>query len=68
MLNNDEDDERLPKGKFLLKKKKKRKKKWWRGWFWLGDSSLAVNWQSNLYSPLYTLLATTDSSFSLKIM
>ena len=67
MLNNDEDDEKLPKGKFLLKKKKK-KKKWWRGWFWLGDPSLAVNWQSNLYSPLYTLLATTDSSFSLKIM
>ena len=26
MLNNDEDDERLPKGKVLLKKKKKEKK------------------------------------------
>ena len=56
----------FPKVSSLIEKKKKKKR--WRGWFWLGDPSLAVNWQSNLYSPLYTLLATTDSSFSLKIM
>ena len=52
MLNNDENDEMLLKGKFSHWKKKK----WWRGWFWLGDPLLAVNLHSNLYSPpLYSV-------------
>ena len=45
----------FPKVSSLVEKKKKEKK-WCRGWFWLGDPSLAVNWQSNLYSPpLYSV-------------
>ena len=44
----------FPKVSSLIEKKKKKKR--WRGWFWLGDPSLAVNWQSNLYSPpLYSV-------------
>ena len=35
MLNNDEDDERLPKGKFLLEKKKRKKNGGGDGFGWV---------------------------------
>ena len=54
MLNNDEDDEMLPKGKFShWKKKKKKRKKNGEG---DGFGWVTPHWQLNLYSPpLYSV-------------
>ena len=65
MLNNDEDDEMLPKGKFSHWKKKKNGEG--DGFGWVTPYSQLICIQTYI-APLYTLLATIDSPFPLKIM
>ena len=65
MLNNDEDDEMLPKGKFSHWKKKEKNGEG-DGFGWVTPHWQLIGSQTYI-ATLYTLLATTDSPFPLKI-
>ena len=64
MLNNDEDDEMLLKGKFSHWKKKNGEGD---GFGWATPYWQLICIQTYI-APLYSLLATIDSPFPLKIM